>query len=77
MAKQNQHVVPYGGQWAVKGAGNTRATSVQDTQLAAIAIAREIAINRKAEVIIHRPDGTIRDRDSYGKDPIPPRDKKF
>lgn len=77
MTKQNQHVVPYGNQWAVRGAGNTRATSVQDTQLAAIAIAREIAINRKAEVVIHRPDGTIRDRDSYGKDPLPPRDKKF
>ncbi len=25
---------------------------------------------------IHRPDGRIRDRDSYGNDPCPPRDKK-
>jgi len=77
MAKQNQHVVPYGSQWAVKGAGNTRATSVKDTQAAAIAVAREIAINKKVEVVIHRSDGTIRDKDSYGKDPVPPKDRRF
>ena len=77
MPKPNQHVVPYGNQWAVKGAGNEEATSVQDTQAQAIAIARQIAINKRAEVVIHRPDGTIRDKDSYGNDPIPPRDRKF
>jgi hypothetical protein len=27
-------------------------------------------------VVIHRPDGRIRDSDSYGNDPIPPRDRK-
>jgi hypothetical protein len=26
--------------------------------------------------VIHRPDGTIRDKDSYGNDPNPPKDKK-
>jgi len=73
----NQHVVPQGDEWAVKGEGNERADSLHDTQAEAIERAREIAINQRSEVVIHRPDGTIRDKDSYGKDPCPPKDKKF
>lgn len=76
MSKKNQHVVPSGDDWAVKGAGNSKATKIVDTQAEAIKIAREIAINQKSEVVIHRPDGTIRDKDSYGNDPVPPHDKK-
>lgn len=69
MAGKNQHVVPRGDGWAVKGAGNERATSLHETQTEAIAAAREIARNQKSELFIHRPDGRIRDRDSYGNDP--------
>ena len=29
----------------------------------------------RGEMIIHRPDNVIRDRDSYGNDPFPPWDK--
>lgn len=77
MSKKNQqHVVPKGNDWAVKSAGKSRATKIVDTQAEAIKIAREIAINQKSEVVIHRPDGTIRDKDSYGNDPFPPKDKK-
>jgi uncharacterized protein YdaT len=76
MTKKNQHVVPNGKDWAVKGAGNDKATKIVDTQAEAIKIATRIAINKKTEVVIHRPDGTIRDKDSYGKDPNPPKDKK-
>ena len=36
MPKKNQHVVPHEGGWAVKGAGNNKATSVHSTQAAAI-----------------------------------------
>ncbi|MBO9102423.1 DUF2188 domain-containing protein, partial [Rhizobium sp. L74/93] len=32
-----------------------------------------IAINQQSEVVIHRPNGQIRDKDSYGRDPFPPR----
>lgn len=76
MSKKNQHVVPKGKDWAVKGEGNKRATKIVDTQADAIKIAREIAINKKSEVVIHRPDGKIRDKDSYGNDPYPPKDEK-
>lgn len=73
---KNQHVTPHPeGGWQVKGAGNERATAITDTQKEAIEIAREIAINQRSEVVIHRPDGTIRDKDSYGNDPVLPRDR--
>ena len=70
---KNQHVVPHGGAWAVRGAGNSRVTSIHNTQAAAQAAARQIAINQQSDVVIHRPSGQIRDRDSYGHDPFPPR----
>jgi len=76
MTKKNQHVVPHGDNWAVKGAGNEKATKVVGTQKEAIEIAREIAINQHSEVVIHGVNGRIRDKDSYGNDPNPPKDKK-
>lgn len=69
---KNQHVVPAGDGWGVRGAGNSRLTTRHDTQADAIAAAREIARNQQSELIIHRQDGTIRSRDSHGKDPFPP-----
>ena len=69
---KNQHVVPANGQWGVRGEGNERLTSIHDTQADAEAAAREIAINQRSEVVIHRPDGRIRDKNSYGDDPYPP-----
>lgn len=70
---KNQHVVPHSGQRAVRGAGNSRVTRVCPTQREAQEIARSIARNLHSEVVIHRPNGQIRDRDSYGNDPYPPR----
>lgn len=68
-----QHVVPHNGKWGVRGAGNEKVTQVFNTQEEARQRAREIAINQQSEVVIHRPNGQIRDKDSYGNDPYPPR----
>lgn len=73
MATKNQHVVPHQNGWAVKGAGNQRATSVHDTQRQAIGAARDIARKQQSELVIHRRDGRIRDKDSHGNDPFPPK----
>jgi uncharacterized protein YdaT len=73
---KNQHVVPKGKDWAVKGEGNKKATKIEPTQKKAIEKAKEIAKKQESEVVIHRPNGTIRDKDSYGNDPNPPKDKK-
>jgi len=73
---KNQHVVPVGTQWGVRGEGNSRLTKITSTQGEAINTARDIAKNKKPEVVIHRKDGRIRDKDSYGNDPHPPKDKR-
>ena len=70
---KNQHVVPHSDGWAVRSAGNDRATSVHDTQAEAIDQARDIARNQQSELLIHGRDGRIRARDSYGNDPFPPK----
>lgn len=61
----HQHVVPHPEGWAVKGEGNEKYTAVYKYQDDAIDRAREIAENYGSDVIIHREDGSIRDRRSY------------
>ncbi|HBR51524.1 MAG TPA: hypothetical protein DEA71_15735 [Nitrospira sp.] len=73
MSKRNQHVVPHDGEWAVRSAGSQRATSIHRTQGEAIEVGREIARNQGSELVIHGRDGRIRDRDSHGNDPFPPK----
>ena len=71
---KNQHVTPHkDGGWQVKGKNNIRATIRTDTQVEAIQRAREIARNQESELFIHGRDGRIRERDSFGNDPFPPR----
>ena len=70
---KNQHVVPTRGRWGIRGEGNSRLTSTFDRQSDAIAAARQISRNQNSELIIHGRDGQIRERDSHGNDPFPPR----
>lgn len=71
---RNQHVTPHpAGGWQVKGEGNSKATVRTSTQSEAIDRARAISRNQGSELVIHRPNGRIRDKDSHGRDPFPPR----
>lgn len=72
---KNQHVVPNNGKWGVRGEGNSRITSTHDTQQQAIDAAKPIAQRNNSGVVIHRPNGQIRDSDSYGNE-SPARDNK-
>ena len=70
----HQHVVKRPDGWAVRGEGNKRDTVRGiSTQEQASQRAEQVAPNKESDVIIHRPNGQIRDRDSYGNDPFPPR----
>jgi uncharacterized protein YdaT len=69
----NQHVVRREDGWAVRGEGNKRETVHTDTQSEANERATEIAKNQGSEVLIHGRDGKIRERNSYGNDPFPPK----
>ena len=60
-------------QWALRGEGNSRKTRITQTQREAIEIARTIARKEQSELVIHGKDGRIRQKDSYGNDPFPPR----
>lgn len=70
---KNQHVVPHGSGWAIRGEGNSRVTRVTSTQREAINIARTISRNQGSELFIHGANGRIRERDSHGNDPFPPK----
>lgn len=67
------HVVPHVSGWAARREGSSRVGSTHPTQAAAIDAARTTAIRERGEVIIHRPNGKIRDANSYGNDPYPPK----
>ena len=73
---KNQWVSPRSDGWAVHGENNLKDTKHFDTQAEAATYARQIAINQQSEVIIQRPNGEIRSKDSYGNDPCPPVDKE-
>lgn len=73
MAKPNVHVVPRSGQWGVLREGSNRDSSHHPTRAAAIEAARTTAERERVEVLIHGRNGQIRERNSYGNDPFPPR----
>jgi hypothetical protein len=64
MAKDVLHVVPHEQAWAVRREGNERVSSTHTTQKDAIEAARELA-REQDDIVIHRPDGTIRERVTY------------
>lgn len=76
MKRKSVHVVPSGKKWAVKPSGSSTPTSTHRTQRAAAEAGRKIAKQNQGELVIHRPNGQIRDSDSYGNDPVPPKDTK-
>jgi hypothetical protein len=67
------HVVPHGSGWATRRESAARVGSIHNTQADATQTARGTAVRERGEVIIHRPDGRIRDANSYGNDPFPPK----
>lgn len=74
MAKASIHVVTNpGGGWAVRKPGATRASKTFKTQTAAIVYGKDAAKKATGEFFIHKSNGLIRERNSYGNDPHPPK----
>jgi ketosteroid isomerase-like protein len=69
---KNVHVVPGDQGWNVKVEGGSRSAHFR-TQDEAIRAGRNLARDNHSENIVHGRDGRIRQRDSYGRDPFPPR----
>ena len=76
MSRKDIHVVPHGDRWATRTEGADRVGGVFPSKGAAVAAGRGQARREQVELVIHGRDGKIQDSDSYGRDPIPPRDKK-
>lgn len=68
------HTVPAGNGWANKQAG--REVSSHRTKGAAEIEGRRQAKRDETEHVIHKSNGVIGEKNSYGNDPCPPRDKK-
>ncbi|MBU4188255.1 MAG: DUF2188 domain-containing protein [Propionicimonas sp.] len=73
MGKKSIHVVPTGDRWGTIRDGGSRHSNLADTQREVIAAARDQARRDGVELFIHGEKGQIRDRNSYGNDPYPPR----
>jgi Uncharacterized protein conserved in bacteria (DUF2188) len=77
MNRKARHVVPNpGGGWSVRHSGASRASKVFDKQADAVRYGREIAQKERTELYVHRSDGTIKLKDSFGVDPLAPRAKR-
>ena len=63
----HQHVVPHEDGWALRREGNQRITSKHRKQSTAIRKAKSLAKKYKADIIIHRASGGIRERISYSE----------
>ncbi len=73
MKENKVHVVPHDGKWAVKKAGSVRASAIVETQKEAIPLGKQIAKKSNSELLIHGENGKIREKNSYGRDPYPPK----
>jgi hypothetical protein len=67
------HVTPHGDKWAVRREGREKVSSLHRTQKEAEQKGRQTARKHKSEFFLHNRQGEIRQRDSYGHDPFPPR----
>lgn len=75
MARKNVWVSPRpDGDWEVQREGSQHPTRVTERKSDAERIARDLARRDSVEVIVQGSDGRIKQRDSYGNDPFPPRD---
>ena len=76
MAGNSIHVLRHPkGRWAVKKRNSSRASKTFDTQQEAIIWGRKASKIGSAELVIHRPDGMIKSRDRFAKDPPSPRER--
>lgn len=74
MSRDTHRVMPHpDGGWQVRRDGDNRAYRKTGTQAEAIAIARPVSQHQGTELQIHRPNGRIRQSDSHGHDPCPPK----
>lgn len=71
--KKPVHTVPAGNGWANKQGG--KEVSQHRSKSAAETEGRRQAKRSETEHVIHKANGQIGEKNSYGNDPCPPKDK--
>jgi hypothetical protein len=66
--RRNIHTIKHGDGWANVYEGSSRVMDHAQTKAAAVRSGRERARKNKVEHIVHKADGTIGERNSYGRD---------
>ena len=70
--KRSNHVVPAKEKgWAVKKSGDVEISKSFDRKEDAVKYGRKLSRRESTELYIHKRDGRVQDRNSYGKDPFP------
>jgi len=59
--------------WRVEVTGNKRASGRHASKAPAVEQGRKLARRNKSELVVHKQDGKVGERRSYGNDPFPPR----
>jgi hypothetical protein len=76
-AHKTHHVVPDPkGGWTVRRGGSEKASKHFEDKKDAISWGKQVSQKNRTEFVIHRRDGTIEKKDSHGRDPLPPRDRR-
>lgn len=77
MSKRNIHTVfnKERSMWETKLEGQSAPLSSSHKKDTTLGKSIKEAKEREVEHIIHKKDGKITDKDSYGEDPFPPKDK--
>lgn len=74
MSKKNYWTTPKkDGGWAVKREGSTKASAIFDSQAEAWSDTRRRARGTEGEAFLQGKNGQIRSRNTYGKNPFPPK----
>lgn len=72
-AKPPVHTVPHGDAWANRREGADRVSKTYETKAEAQAAGRAAAKRGSTEHVIHKRDGRIGEKNSYGPDRHPPK----
>jgi hypothetical protein len=68
MATRPVHTVPHGDGWGNIREGGKRISKLFETKADAQAAGRRTAMREQVEHLIHKSDGSIGERNSYGND---------
>lgn len=72
---KNQWVSPRNGKWAVRGEGNSKIQNYLIINQMLLSMVKRF-LKTAIRVYCPKKNGQIQSKDSFGNDPIPPRDKE-